>query len=518
LLIAVATAAPAAADNEVLRIAIPAEPETLDPSLTTGSYDFEVEFDLWEGLTSRDASNRLIPGAAESWDIGADGTNYLFHLRPNLRYCDGSPVHAADFVFMARRAATPATAAENTNWLAPIRNARAVMAGTIKDVTALGISAPDDRTVEIHLQQPSYSFLDLTQEIMPHRQADIEAYGDSWVRAGKLVSNGAFSLEEWVPGSHIRLQRNPNYWGASGVKLPAVEYEFVDDADTRLKMFREGEVDMAENPPAREHAAILAEMPQKLHAEPMVGSYYIALDLSQPPFKDNLKLRQALALVTDAATITDKVIRAGFPAASSYVPPDIPQGYVAQDEYFKDWPMPQRLAQAKQLYAEAGYGPDRPLQLHLQYIKANDQSRWVPAVAAMWREALGVQVALDGVEYRVWLGSLNHRQYDASADDWESQIRGDADILDNYRSTVNDNDVQFIDPAFDHDLDAADAATSLADHLAAYEHAERRLIDAQAMIPIYYAVKNRLISDRVAGWVANVADQHRSQFISLGAP
>ncbi len=151
-LVAASSVAAASADN-TLRRPIDAEPETLDPQKTTSADDFAIDSDLFEPLVGRDADQHLVPGAALSWDLSADGLTYLFHLRPDGRWSNGDPVTAADFVYAFRRLVTPATGAAD---IAPVRHvvgAVAINAGREKDVTKLGVRAVDKLTLAIDLTQ-----------------------------------------------------------------------------------------------------------------------------------------------------------------------------------------------------------------------------------------------------------------------------------------------------------------------------------------------------------------------------
>ena len=509
--LAVLCAAGAARAEAILRVGAPSEPETIDPAKSTGLFEGKIEAELFEGLLSRDATGRSIPGAAQSWDISADGLVYTFHLRPDLKYSNGEPIVAGDFVYGLRRLVDPATGSENGLEVDAVANALEIESGKIKDLTQLGAAAPDDRTVVITLRRPSIRLIDYAIDYYPLRQADIERYGSDWTRPGKLVGNGAFVLAEWVPQSHVALRRNPFYREAATVKLDGVRYIASGSPETALKMFRADELDIAELPKTQIEWA-KRNLTATLKAEPQIGCFMIGLNAGAPPFNDG-RLRRALALVIDQDAVTEKIVRGDQVPAHGFIPPLIP-GYPAVSENFTGKPMADRIAEAKKLYAEAGYGPGKPLRVQLMLAKGREWDHWTLAIAGMWHDALGVEATLDTQEWQVYLGRLNHHDFTAAVDDWVTLIQAPA-LLDEYRSTSASNEVQYKSVAFDEAVTAADSAPDLPTEYARYAAAERLLLDGQAIIPIYHPVTHALVAERVHGWIANPADSHRSRFISL---
>ncbi|MCX7869783.1 MAG: peptide ABC transporter substrate-binding protein, partial [Terrimicrobiaceae bacterium] len=202
-----------------------AEPETLDPAIITGQPEGRIVNALFEGLCAFDKHGRAVPGVAERWDISPDGRTYTFHLRADARWSDGEPVTSRDFLGSWKRTLTPETGSQYNYMLDPIKNARAFAEGRVRDFGEVGVRTPDDRTLIVELEAPTPYFLDLcafpTLHPVPLRA--IAAHGDDWVKPGRIISNGAFILEDWRINDRIRLRKNPHYWNRESVRLETIE-------------------------------------------------------------------------------------------------------------------------------------------------------------------------------------------------------------------------------------------------------------------------------------------------------
>ncbi|MEY4485447.1 MAG: hypothetical protein RL693_2899, partial [Verrucomicrobiota bacterium] len=186
-----------------------AEVETLDPALITDQVSMRLGESLFEGLCRLDDQGKAEPGMAERWDISEDKKRYTFHLRPEIRWSNGDPVTAHDFVRSWERVLNPATAADYAPQLYPLLNAKAYNDGKITDFTQVGVRALDDRTLECTLENPIPYWIDLCAfvTLVPVHLPTIEKHGGGWIKPGHLVGNGPYLLEDWRIDDHIRLRK-----------------------------------------------------------------------------------------------------------------------------------------------------------------------------------------------------------------------------------------------------------------------------------------------------------------------
>src|ERR1700730_1613331 len=341
----------------VLRIANQGEPETLDPHKTSTTVESNILRNLFEGLVVQDPKGDVAPGVAETWSVSPDGMSYRFNLRANAKWSNGDPVTAGDFAFSLRRIEDPKVNSQYAEVLYPIKNAEEVNTGKVA-LTALGVTAVDAKTVEIALKAPTPYFLQLLthQTALPVNEQAIARLGEEWLKPGKMVSNGAYMLDEAKPSSHIKIVKNPNYWNAGKVAIDTVVFDPSEDRAAVLKRYRAGEFDIVYGDLPNDQLGWLRQnMPKELHIAPYAGIYYYSFNTAKPPFND-LRVRQALAMALNRELLVDKITLAGELPAYGFVP-DGTANYASQKVSWARMSQADREAAAVRLMNEAGYGP-----------------------------------------------------------------------------------------------------------------------------------------------------------------
>lgn len=500
---------------QILRRGNGAEPETLDPHRAEGVTAANVLRDLFEGLVTEAPDGTLIPGAAESWTMSADGLVYTFKLQAEGRWSNGDPVTADDFVYGLRRSADPATLSEYSAILYPIANAAEVVAGTLPP-EQLGVQAIDAQTLEIRLQAPTPYLLGLLTHASTypvHRQS-VEQHGARFARPGTLVSNGPFALREWVVQSHIRLLRNRHYRDDAHTILNEVWYYPVENAEAELNRYRAGELDLTQTVPARQIPWLRRNLPDELHIAPYLGSYVFGFNTTQPPFRDAPKLRTALALALDREILTSRISGAGELPAYSWVPPV--SGYTQQIPDWAQWTQAERNREAQRLYAEAGYSASRPLRMQLLYNTESNHRRLAVAMAAMWREVLGVHTELLNQEWQVFLQTRRSRiDTQLFRYGWIGDYNDPYTFAEILESKHGLNDMGYSNPRYDALLAAAAREGDPLVRMSTLEAAERLMLEDMPIIPLYFYVSKKMVKPWVAGMEANIMDHHHSRHLRI---
>ncbi len=496
------------AAEQVIHVGNSAEPQTLDPHRAEGVPSSNIMRDLYEGLTSEAPNGDIIPGVASSWTISEDGLTYTFTLRPDAAWSNGDPVTAHDFVYGLRRSVDPATLSNYTFILAPILNAREVSRAEMPP-DQIGVRALDDTTLEIVLSGPTPYFLGLLNHASsyPVHRGSIEAHGTQHTQPGKLVSNGAYTLDEWLVQSHIKLVRNPHYWDNANTTLEEVWYYPIEDQSAELKRYRADELDYTYELPYKQLKWIRENLADELVIAPYLGSYYYGLNLTQPPFKDNLPLRRALALAIDREILTERVTGAGEIPAYGWVPPV--NNYQGQKMLGADWDQAARNEAARRYYAEAGYSDENPLELQILYNTHDNHRSIAVAISAMWKQVLGVETSLVNQEWKVFLDTRVRKvETQAFRAGWIGDYNDAHAFSVLMHSESGRNDSGYGNAAYDELLAQAAQEADQQVRAELLQQAEAILLEDLPIIPIYFYVTKRVVKPWVGGFEPNIMDHH----------
>ncbi len=485
-----------------------AEPQTLDPHRAEGVPASNILRDLFEGLVSEAPDGSLIPGAAETWQINDDGTVYTFTLRADGRWSNGDPVTAADFAYGIQRSVDPATLSQYSSILFPIVNAEQIVKGELSP-EQLGVTALDDRTLEIRLIGPTPYFLGLLTHSTTYavHRPSVEKFGNRFARAGQLVGNGAYRLDEWVVQSHIRLLRSEKYWDDENTVIDEVNYFPIENQDAMLKRYRADELDFTQDLPFKQIAWIRENIADQLYISPYLGSYYYSLNLTLPPFAGAPKLRRALALAIDRDVLTEKITGSGEIPAYSWTPRVT--GYTQQPPDWAGWTQERRNTEARRLFKESGHSEANPLTIQILYNTSENHKRIAVAIASMWKQVLGVETKLLNQEWKVFLETRKQKTMPGVArNGWIGDYNDAYSFTQLLASDNEQNDSGFANDEYDALLDRAAVEPDMQKRAELMEAAERLMLEEQPIIPIYFYVSKHLIKPWVGGFEPNIMDHH----------
>jgi oligopeptide transport system substrate-binding protein len=512
------TPAETAIRTKTLLLGNGAEPADLDPHVVTAYTDQNILLALFEGLTAFDEkTSEAVPAAAERWESSQDGLTWTFHLRPDLRWSNGEPLTADDFVQSWRRALTPAVAFPNVDLFLAVKNAEAFNTGKITDPSALGFAAPDARTIVITLAQPTailpmFTALPAWFPINPRVLARFDALkqrgNGTWTRVGNLVGNGPFTLGEWTPNARLVVAKNPQYWGAASCPLERVVFFPIESAEVEERNFRAGQLHLTYTLPATKIASYRERTSTPFRADPLLQTLYLNFNSAKPPF-DNPKLRRALALAMDREAIVHAVFNDSQRAAFHFTPPDC-GGYTAKAR------LPLDVETARRLLAEAGYpgGQGLPV-LPLQVLNDSTSPRIAEALQAMWQRDLGVRVAIETYEQKTWLQNQQTMTHTFGLLRWTADFVDPLTFLGLFTSKNPNNWTGWSNPDYDRLIAEAAVAVDPAARLEIFQRAEKLLLDETPVAPVVFGGKTYLAHPAVVGWEPAPLGFHRYQRIDL---
>lgn len=346
----------------------------LDPAQVESGELAEIVANLFEGLVEIDNEWNIVPAAAQRWRMLENGRRYQFALRPDLRWSDGHPLTAHDFVFAWRRNLLPQTDAPLASELYVVAGAAALHQGETADPATLGIRAVRDDLLEIELATPTPYFPYLLADPITFPQpAHVLADGRFPTAANEVVSNGPYRVAGADP---LRLARNPHYRRYLPGNVTAVTLRPVAPA---LTAYEQGEIDWCR---VDDRADMPQRFPQQAHLVQRLATFVLVFGCGHAPLND-LAARQALALCIDRQALVQQVWNGVQRAGSGGL---IPPG---MSGHSPEIGLPFDPARARALWGQE----ERPSTLKLAAFPGFGDT---PAfLQAAWRTHLGIDVEIE---------------------------------------------------------------------------------------------------------------------------
>jgi oligopeptide transport system substrate-binding protein len=495
------------------------EVTTLDPNRMSYMQDIRVGYCLFEGLYTLDPKTlEAVPGCAEPLDpqrdISPDKTVYTFHIRPSARWNDdaGTPVTTADFVFAWRRMLEEPS--EYTYLLHYIKGAKeyeeAYAEKKPADFSKVGIKALDSRTLQVTLNHPVGFFLDviafpccfplLESSMKDFRDVGANGrvtYNKGFTRPPHLVTNGPYRLASWEFKRRLHLEASKFYRDPSLVKPQTVDIVSADDPMWALTIYDTGGVDWLTDMTGDLARELLDKGRKDVHVFPAFGTYFYSFNCQEKmpdgepnPFHDK-RVRQAFSLAVNKKEIVDTITRLNEPVATQYIPP-----YA-----FEKYPSPEGLKgdvnRAKALLAEAGYGPGgKPFpQFSLLYNNESQHGPIAQLVRRQWRNALGVDVRLEGIEITTFRERQKKREYVICRSSWYGDYNDPSTFTDKYKSDSGQNEAGWKNPEYDRLCAEADRDPDPQHRLQLFSQAEKILLQEAPILPLYHYMNVYLFKD-----------------------
>jgi oligopeptide transport system substrate-binding protein len=504
----------AARSASTLRRARAGNLTTLDPHRPISAADMDIVNDLFEGLTAVDARGAIVPACAARWSVSADALEYRFELQAGLRWSDGASLTAADVVASLRRLLAPQTAALLAYRFDAIRGARALRRGEAPP-QQLGVVADGERAVRVLLERPETDLLKLMAIAYLVPTHSLERHGADWAKPERLVVNGAYRPVTWSQGGTLALQRNARFRDAAQTRIEHVDWVMGIDDATRLRLFRAAELQVTQLAEGAQYALARRELPAALRSAPAYSGGWVGLNLRRAALAD-VRMRTALSLATDRTLLVERVRSLGESASESLVPDAVRDYPQRVRPIYAEWPMPRRLAAARELLRVVGVDAARPRRLVAIYSANPLTQRTLLALDAMWAP-LGVRIEARGMESRAYNVALAQRDFDLMDYGPFSVVQSPASFIGRFRSDSFLNYSGYANAAVDRMIDAAESQAAPQARAAGYAGVERRLLRDLPVIPLYSGVNHCLVADAVEGWPAQQAFSLPSRFLSLRA-
>ncbi len=496
------TSGTSAASKAIINYHLGATPETLDPQKNNATDGACVIQHCFEGLTTKNEKNQIVPGMAESWTTSTDGLTWTFKLR-DATWSDGVAVKAKDFIFAWQRACDPEV--DYSYQMTYLKNADEIIAGTITDKTQLGVKATDDKTLVVTLKAPCAYFTQLTAfpTYFPVRE-DVAKEG--WANnPATYICNGPYTMTAFVPKSEIILEQNKKYYNAASLPGIKLSFKLTDDDSAALAAFETGELDICESLPPSE----TKRMQEKgvYHVEPIVGTYFYCVNVEgdQAILKD-VKFRKALALAINRDRMIEVAQNDALPAYA-FVPKGMPEpdgkdfrekggNYFGSGDYDKD------VLEAQALLKEIGHemGAGIPT-LTLIYNTNEGHKLLAETVQAMWKDKLGLKIKLENQEWAVFQETRNKGNFQLARHGWLGDYNDPMTFLDMWLSNSGQNDANWKNSEFDAYIETARTSVDETVRMDAMHKAEALLMTELPILPVYYYTNVWLDNGKIKNYV-----------------
>lgn len=312
-----------AAQSGTLNLSTTAPLDTIDISKSTG---FGQTGNVFESFYRLGKNGKPTAGLAKTGTVSKDGKTWTFKIRDS-KWSNGDPIVAQDFVYSWKRSLNPKTASPYAYLFSGVKNADAIVAGK-KSPNALGISAPDKKTVVVKLNRPIAYFRVLMAYPLfgPQNEKVVKKYGNRYAtKAQYQVYSGPFKIKGWNGTNDTwSFVKNNDYWDKKVVKLNKIHYQVVKSNNTGYQLYQQGKLDLT---------PLSSEQVKNLKSNNDFTQYpYSLVRFLLYNFKDknavnrkalnNKNIRLALSLSIDRDIVTKKVLGNGS---------TLPKGFVAND-------------------------------------------------------------------------------------------------------------------------------------------------------------------------------------------
>lgn len=453
----------------------------LDPMVSTAFVERLVFYNMYDSLVATDEKLNIVPSLALSW-TQPDPKTYIFKLRPDVKFHDGTDFNADAVKFNIERYLT-GTGSQRKSEISSISTVEVV----------------DPLTVKFNLSAPFAPLLAnlVDRAGMMVSPTAVKKLGDEFVRNPQGAGTGPFKFVEWKKDDRIVLEKNPNYWRKddTGRQLPyldKVTFRPMTDETARLTSLKTGDVQIANSVPSKDVPDLRTGSEVVYKDIPSVAWYGWYLNNSAEPF-NNKALRQAISYAVDR----DQIVKTVFfnVAAPSNGP--IPPPSWAYDPNFK--PYTRDLAKAKAKLAEGGK-PDG-FTFKVEVSAGSTQNLQLAQLVHDQLKEVGINMEIVQLEFSKILDDLDKKQYSAAQVGWSGRIDPDGNIYNQFKTGAPLNNCAYTNPKVDELLDKARVATDQNERKAAYQEAQKLILDDAGYLFMYHTVATQATSPKVQGFL-----------------
>lgn len=493
------------------------ELQSIDPAINDETYGFIYINHAFEGLLTKDINGKIVGGSSDKWEISEDKLKYTFHIREDAKWSDGKKLTADDFVYSYRRVVDPKTASPIAYLMYYIKNAKDINIGK-KQIDTLGVTAIDENTLTIELENPTLYFEDILASggcYVPVREDIINKYGDDWTwNSESYIGNGAYKMTERKPDELIAFELNTNYWDYKNQVAKKINFVLIADEYISLNAVRTGDVDFSINaPPIGEIESLIKE--NLMAVSDIIGVYYLDLNTKDKTLSDK-RVRKALSLAIDRNYIVSNIGHGKLIAAESFVPPVVKgveksfreesSNFIIANNYSNN------IIEAKKLLAEAGYPNGENFPILEVKVSSGFYTTVLEAIQEMWKNNLNIDVIVRTEESKITLPFRQSGKYQMARTSWTGDYNDPLTMLQIMTSESDINYSGFSNERYDYLINFATTSTNEKDRMEALKEAEAILFEEMPIIPFIYRTDFLVVNPKLKNYIDDPLGRYRFNY------
>lgn len=493
------------------------ELQSIDPAINDETYGFIYINHAFEGLLTKDINGKIVGGSSDKWEISEDKLKYTFHIREDAKWSDGKKLTADDFVYSYRRVVDPKTASPIAYLMYYIKNAKDINIGK-KPIESLGVTAIDENTLTIELENPTLYFEDILASggcYVPVREDIINKYGDDWTwNSESYIGNGAYKMTERKPDELIAFELNTNYWDYKNQVAKKINFVLIADEYISLNAVRTGDVDFSINaPPIGEIESLIKE--NLMAVSDIIGVYYLDLNNKDKTLSDK-RVRKALSLAIDRNYIVSNIGHGKLIAAESFVPPVVKgveksfreesSNFIIANNYSNN------IIEAKKLLAEAGYPNGENFPILEVKVSSGFYTTVLEAIQEMWKNNLNIDVVVRTEESKITLPFRQSGKYQIARTSWTGDYNDPLTMLQIMTSESDINYSGFSNERYDYLINFATTSTNEKDRMEALKEAEAILFEEMPIIPFIYRTDFLVVNPKLKNYIDDPLGRYRFNY------
>lgn len=498
---------PGTAEAGSITVNISTEPPEMFSVTSTDTTSFSVIRHVIENLVTLDENDKVVPGVAKDWTVSDDGLTYTFNLRDDMKWSNGEPVTANDFVFAWTSLLTPSFASDYAYFGYVFKNGEAFNNG---EVTAdqLGFKALSDYQLEVTLENPTSYFLDMLAfgSFAPVNEKAYNEFGTAYgTDADKMVYNGPFKMTSWEHENKIILEKNEDYYDADKIELNKIIMVMINDTNSAFNSFKVGEVDIIGLNGDQVQLMKKENYPVQSYAD---GSTFYLEFNTENAYLSNKNLRKAITYAIDKQAFIDSIVKNDSEVASSFTDPAI-KGQ--NDKFYKEVEGLDPVFDvdlAKEYYQKAleELNVDS-VTLSLLIDDSDTAVKNGAFIQEQLRVNLGLEIKVEPMPFKSRLSRMSNKDFDIVFAGWGPDYNDPLTFLDLFETGNGNNHGNFSNAKYDELLDKVRTELDTETRFGYLKELEGIILEELPIAPIYWRSRDYVISGKIESGVIRSAFQ-----------